>query len=146
VVLTFGNELLGDDAAGILFGRKLGGCPYTVVVEGGLVPENAVGAVIRESPSHIILADASDFGGEPGEYRLIDPDRVDDGAVSTHATTALLVRYLRGATGAELYFLGFQPFRMDFGTAVSTVVARGVERAARQLCTQGIGGLASFQS
>jgi len=141
VVLTLGNEMLGDDGAGVLFGRKVAAQADIPVVEGGSAPENMLGVVAQKSPVVILIADAMDFGGEPGEYRVIPSGRIGGNSLSTHGSTELCVRFLEALTEAEVIVLGFQPEQLTFGDGVSPKVARTVERAAGQFVSQGIEGL-----
>jgi len=132
VILTLGNELRGDDAAGIVFGRLVEKTVPCTVVEGGEVPENVTGLVLREHPGRILVVDAMDFGGKPGESRLFPGNDIAAGGVSTHGTLKLCIEYLAASSGAEVSILGFQPKSLDTGEKLSPEVESGVREQARR--------------
>jgi hydrogenase maturation protease len=77
-VIGIGNPLMGDDGAGtaVLDVLSEKGLPDGVEVielgSGGLTLLHRM-----EDFESVVLADAVDFGGKPGEVRLFSPDEVD---------------------------------------------------------------------
>ena len=84
VVLGIGNPLLGDDGFGVEVARRLArrlkGSPSELsgveIVDGGsqglyLLP-------YLQGQSHIIVADAITFGGQPGEIVRLTADRSEE--------------------------------------------------------------------
>jgi hydrogenase 3 maturation protease len=150
VVIGVGSELRGDDAFGVLAARELSealaggvsGFEDVEVLEGGVAPENLAERAARTSPRTVVLVDAADFGGEPGELRVIDPEELGwqlGGA--THAPSLeLLATYLRERCGARTVILAAQPASTEFGTEISPALKAAASRAAealRQALAQG---------
>ena len=132
VIITLGNELRGDDGAGILFGNLIKGkTPYDLDVFDGLTaPENITRPVIDSKPDSIIIVDAMDFGGHPGEVTIALSDELQADTISTHGTLGLLTKYLKIQTGAGIYILGFQSQSLTLGTGISSEVLKSVHSVA----------------
>lgn len=133
VVLAVGNPMRRDDGAGVEFGRaaeKYGNIPVVVC---GDAPENSLGEVAGFKPDTVIVADAMDFGGSPGEYRWFGSHSLSSIDISTHASLKLVVECLRNMTGAFVGVLGFQPADRGWGTGLSVPVLRAVESAVDEL-------------
>ena len=150
-VLAIGSRLRGDDAAGLLAAEELSrliaspavGRPSSVVGRpssvvkifmGETTPENLTGEIKRFKPTHLIVMDAADIDEDPGEFRLLDSERVAGMSASTHNLPVRLVTdYLRKCVGCEAVIIGIQPQSCGFGQAVSREVAAGAKRTARAL-------------
>ena len=133
MVLGIGNELRGDDGVGPEVARRLSGRCGVPVVNAGEVPENYLDLVRARSPERVLLIDAADFGGAPGDTALV---RLDVGETTssrlptTHcASLSVFARYLRTEIGTEVWLLGIQPASLEFGRPLSAPVAGAVERA-----------------
>ncbi len=76
-VIGVGNPLMGDEGAGIAAIEALGGRDLPDSVE--LIDAGSVGMsllhIIKDYDA-VIIIDAANFGGEPGEVRSFGPDEV----------------------------------------------------------------------
>jgi len=127
-ILGFGNRLWGDDGAGSHLAEALRDCPGVDAIDGGFVPENHLEAVVRTKPDTILLVDAAEFGGEPGEIRLLQPDDVVLSGISTHAgSPQMLAKYLEARSGAKVFLLAIQPGDTSEGQGMSQQVASTVD-------------------
>ena len=133
IVLAVGNAMRRDDCAGVEFGRAIGRCLGIPVVMCGDAPESSLGAVAGFGPDAVIVADAMDFGGAPGEYRWFDSHCLSNIDISTHASLNLVIECIRRMTGASVGVLGFQPVERGWGAGLSDPVRRAVESAADEL-------------
>ncbi len=129
VVLTIGNAMMGDDAAGPLLAALLQRSPAAgwQVVDGGSVPENVVHRVRSMAPGRVLVVDAAEMELAPGEVRLVD-DRliVERFITTTHdLPISFLIEALR-QTVPEVHFLGIQPSLIGFGVPLSATVERAV--------------------
>lgn len=124
-ILGFGNRLWRDDGAGSVLAERLEAAnPHVPIFDGGMVPENYLEKVAASKPDTILLIDATDFGGEPGEWRLFRGDDLATTGVSTHAgSPRMLAAYLEARTGANVIFLAIQPSETGEGPELSAVVA-----------------------
>jgi len=140
-VVGMGADGRGDDAAGVEVARRLDAtAPENVrVIEGGVAPENFTGVVKRFDPTLVVLVDAIEFGGDPGDAEVIDPDALRSGSVSSHTPTpSMLLTYVERETSATAVLLGIQPATIDAGEPPSPAVETAVEEtvaALERLCT-----------
>lgn len=137
VVVGIGNDLRGDDGAGLLVAREIAARTGQPLVNAGEVPENYLGTIRALSPSRVLLCDAVSFGGRPGETVLIHAGGdgggfADRSEASTHRPTlSLLARYIESEIGAEVWLLGIQPESIACGSSLSESVRTGIDGAAR---------------
>ena len=154
--MGIGNELNGDDAAGVLTARLLRSLiekqlhpkgrdvradgsffssPDLMIIEAGMAPENFTGVLRRFRPDLILLLDAAQFGKEAGHVAVIDVDQAGGFGASTHLQPlATLAMFLRAELDCEIGLLGIQPEHLEFGKPVSAAVEKA--------CTEIAAGLA----
>lgn len=152
VVLGVGNILRGDDGVGPMVVEKLrdwgakgerrpsASGPWSLVaVNAGEAPEAHLGEIREAKPDIVVIVDAVDFGGRPGEVALLRLDgegssNLGVAGLSTHRIPLpLLARYIKEETGAEVVLVGIQPKRIGFGEGMSEEVERAAEAVARML-------------
>ena len=86
----------------------------------------------RDLPSgcfdNIILVDAVDFGGRPGEYRVLEAeDLKTTNLFSTHnASLSLTINYLQNNLKVDIIILIIQPKNISFGNNLSSEVERAL--------------------
>ncbi|MDD5449765.1 MAG: hydrogenase 3 maturation endopeptidase HyCI [Candidatus Omnitrophica bacterium] len=129
VLVGMGNILRGDDAFGSLLAKRLEKTVPFKVLDAGTVPENFFGAVIKESPDTVLIVDAVDFGGRPGEFRFLHGDEVKaSNLFATHnMSMGLLFSFIRENTKANVYLLAVQPAEIHFGEGMGPDLNRGLE-------------------
>jgi len=136
-IVGVGNELHGDDAAGILVVRALRHVshPELLVMEGGLAPENLTGPLRRFAPDVVVFIDAAQMGHAPGSIHWVAWEQLDGISGSTHTLPLTLVaRYLHGELGCEVLLLGIEPVTLGPGASLSNAVADAVEQISTTLC------------
>ena len=123
-ILGIGNRQWRDDGVGSYIAEALEGHPGLDVVDAGFIPENHLEVVARKHPDTILMVDATDFGGEPGQARLIYPDKVSYSGVSTHAgSLRMLAEYMHERTRAPVALLAIQPVDTSAGESLSPAIA-----------------------
>ena len=129
VVLTVGNTMMGDDAAGPMLAALLRDAPAPgwQVVDGGSAPENVVHQVRALAPDRVLVVDATDMGLAPGEIRRVDDRFIADNFImTTHdMPVSFMMASLRESV-PQVHFLGLQPAVVFFGYPVTPEVARAV--------------------
>lgn len=132
-----GNELRGDDAAGVLAVRKLlkkkEQLEDVLIIEGAQAPENFTSVIRRFNPHLVLVIDAGDFGAEPGEITLIDPDEALGGMGTHGLSMGDFLRYVQAETGSKTAILVIQAAGNEFGDPVCPPVRQAVNQAANQL-------------
>jgi hydrogenase 3 maturation protease len=87
------------------------------------VPEAFTGKVEAFNPTHVLILDAANFHGAPGEARLISGDEIGGQVVSTHSLPLnIFISYIEKNVGASVLLLGIQPITINFGGEMSPQV------------------------
>ena len=123
-LLGIGNRHWHDDGVGSYIAGALEPCQGLDVIDAGFIPENHLETVARKNPDSILMVDATDFGGEPGQARLLDLDKVTYSGLSTHAgSLRMLAEYLKARTQASIALLAIQPADTSAGEGLSPAVS-----------------------
>jgi len=124
-LLGIGNRYWRDDGVGSYVAESLESCTEFDVVDAGFIPENYLETVAGKHPDTILMIDATDFGGTPGQVRLLYPDKVAYSGVSTHAgSLRMLAEYLQARTQARIGLLAIQPADTSEGEGLSLLVSK----------------------
>jgi hydrogenase 3 maturation protease len=137
-IVGVGQELQGDDGAGVAVVRRLAGLVQPdeslCLIEAGHAPENVLGSIIRFHPSHILFVDAIRADTPPGTIHWLPAGEADSVGGSTHTLSlAMLGNYLRLETGATVYVIGIEPTIIAFGAELSAPVRTAVEACVETL-------------
>lgn len=121
VVLGIGNALRRDDAIGSVIAGSLKDTASFIVYDSGSSPENYLGKIIKDDPDNVIIIDAVDFKGKPGEFRVFKPDDFSSaGFFLTHnSSISLVINYLQKSLKANIIVLAIQPSTVTFGEGLS---------------------------
>lgn len=133
-VVGVGNRHRCDDAVGpqVIDLRR----PETpgAWIDAGVAPENHLELIVRAKPDTVLLVDAVDFGGRPGDCKITDINALETAAISTHAgSLRLLGEYLSIRSGVRPWVLAIQPQRIEAGEGLSEPVASTVRSIATLL-------------
>lgn len=134
LIMGIGNRLRGDDAIGPLVIDGLRGKVNADLIDAGDVPENYLGVIEFARPEVILIADAVDFGGQPGEVATFNIDQLSSMSVSTHnASLHLLFKVLQLDPPPDVLLLGIQPANIVFGAPLSAPVMEALNTLVRIL-------------
>jgi hydrogenase 3 maturation protease len=129
MVVTVGNQMMGDDAAGPLLAQKMQQSPLDQwdALDGGSTPENCLHLIRAAAPEQVLVIDAADMDLAPGEIRLIGSDKIEDPLFMTTHTLPLsyLMQALREFV-PQVEMIGIQPRVVAFGYPVSIEVQQAV--------------------
>jgi len=128
VILTVGNGMMGDDAAGPMLSSLLQQAPAPgwQVVDGGSAPENVLHRVRAIAPQRVLVVDATEMELAPGEVRLVDDRMIaEQFIITTHDMPLSFMAALRESV-PEVHLLGIQPSLVAFGYPVSAAVQAAV--------------------
>ena len=135
-VIGVGNILRGDDGAGPEVIALLGGRIEVPIVDASEVPENYGGWAAKQGLESVVFIDAVEFGGEPGEFRIIPLQNLMMSVSSTHNLSLhYVIRYLEEEWGGDAILVGIQPKSIELGEGLSAEVAAGVRALAEALAT-----------
>jgi hydrogenase 3 maturation protease len=131
VIACVGNEIRGDDGVGPFISRLIKASGPVHVVDCGETPENYLGVITGFKPEKVVVIDAAEFGGTPGEIRLVKKSEITGGGASTHdAILTLFTDFIEHETNARTFFLAIQPERMEVGEGLSSSVEAAARRVA----------------
>lgn len=138
VILGVGNELNGDDAAGVLLVRKLKKLlpehERILLIEASVAPENYTSIIRNYAPEWIWIFDAADLEIEPGGVQIIDISNIDSVGANTHRLSlSLLISYFQSEIGSETLILGIQPVTVDPFSNISLPVKQSIKQISRFL-------------
>lgn len=144
VVLGIGNPLLGDDGFGVEVARQLKESRGLDAIWDGveIVDGGSQGLYLLpylQGRTHIIVADAIAFGGQPGEtVKLNAADvparlqiKMSEHQVGFNEVLALL--QLMGETPTEFLFFGVQPKCNEWAEPMTAEVAAAVAPIVEQI-------------
>ena len=126
------NVLKGDDGAGVVLVNMLKDKAKdpTVFLDCGTTPENYLEKL--KGFDCLVIFDALDFGGRPGEIAVFQPQELSGASLSTHNLSLKLVsRYLEEDV-ARIVIVGVQPENLRFGQGLSKAVKLSLEKFVRE--------------
>ena len=148
LIITVGNCFRADDGVGPYIASGLKQNAKLSVIDTGYTPENIIDQVVklfaqhptlsdrsvRASAQRIIFIDAADFGGAPGELRLIDAEHIPESSLSTHSMPLSVVsRILYEDTKAKIYFIGVQPKSVEYKEGLSKKVKSAADALIKHI-------------
>jgi hydrogenase 3 maturation protease len=137
-VIGMGNELNGDDAAGVMVARELKAelneNSAWLVIDAGLAPENFTGTLRRFKPDLIILVDAAQMHLLPGAIQCVDWRETGNFSASTHSLPPLVLsQYLTEELGCEILLVGIQAADTEAGSPISLPVQKTITWVTKEL-------------
>ena len=136
VLMGVGNDLRGDDACGALLGERLEDCVNCPVFVTFDLPEDYAVKAADLRPELVLILDAADFGGEPGQVRLIRAQDIPPTPGVTHRPSLEMVAaFLEMDAGAQTWVLGVQPDmeRVGLGDQMGAPMLRAVDALTEML-------------
>ena len=122
LILGVGNEMKGDDALGHYVIDRL---KTENKLFCGEMPENFISKIKSLNPDVVLIVDAVDFQGKPGEIVFTDAKQYQAISLSTHSLPFSLMSKM--LPGIEMFLIGVQPQSLEFGHAMSSKAAEGAE-------------------
>jgi len=139
-----GNELNGDDAAGIWVARKLLADrtlpPHFLAIDGGSLPENASGPLRRFQPDLVIFVDAADLDEPAGVIKWLDGAKISGMSASSHTLPLpVLGKFLESELNCRVEYLGIQPLQINYLQEMSDCVNESVYQVVNEFKDQFLG-------
>ncbi|MBI5563295.1 MAG: hydrogenase maturation peptidase HycI [Chloroflexi bacterium] len=153
-ILGIGNELRGDDAAGVIIARELQsavgatlvgrpvgqaqvgqaqGLPLHVI-DAGAAPEAFTGQLRRFRPDLVLMIDAAQMNEAPGTIRLIEWQDAIGLSATTHTLPLnVIAQYLVTELSCDVAIIGIQSYANAFDTPLSPPVRRAVDELSHTL-------------
>lgn len=137
-ILGVGNELNGDDGAGVKAARALrsffAGNPHTILIEAGLAPENFTGPLRRFQPGLVLIIDAGQMDEPPGTVAWVKWQDTDGLSASSHSLPpSVLATYLIEELHCQVALLVIQVEGIEMGRPISPPVKKAVAQITRTI-------------
>ncbi len=132
ILMGIGNMLRGDDGVGAMIAQTFKDADW-LSLDCGVAPENFTSLIKKNRPPLLVLIDAVEMDLEPGEFRIIPPEKINTMPLTTHSISlSLLTSYLKNFT-SEMIFIGIQPQIIDYSTSLSPAIAKAAEKTIKIL-------------
>jgi hydrogenase 3 maturation protease len=124
-VLGLGEEIKGDDGIGKYVIDRLRKKKISYLLVYSSVPENAFVKLRGKQIDKLIIVDAADFSGRPGEFRIIK-NFSEQKRLSTHSTSiSNIMKYIKKSIGiADIELIAIQVKSIGFGSRMSKEVRK----------------------
>jgi hydrogenase 3 maturation protease len=122
VIVGVGNPIRGDDAVGPKIIELLEETPMkdVLLLNTESVPEAFTGKVEEFKPTHVLMVDAANFRGAPGETKLITGEQIGGQAISTHSLPLnIFISYIEKSLSVDVLLLGIQPLSIGLGAPMT---------------------------
>ena len=132
LILGIGNSLKADDGVGCFICEKLKPSMPGRVIDASTVPENYIQKIVNLSPQILLIIDAMDFGGTPGQIRFFSMNEVPSSSSSTHALNPqLFADLIQKQCNTEIYYIGIQPQSVAIGLPMSPLIEEAAYECIR---------------
>ena len=133
--ITVGNDLRADDGVGpYIYNQCRNKNNECQIINAGDKPEGIIDQAIALNPKKIVIIDAADFGGVPGEARIIKHELIPDTTLSTHTfPLRVIAKIIEDDTKAPVSFLGIQPKSVGFEEELSEEVKKVADQIIEML-------------
>lgn len=127
ILMGLGNRWRGDDGAGCLVAQNFKSEDW-LVIDCGRAPENFISIVRERKPKYLIVVDAAQMHLQPGEFRVIPPEKIDQFHITTHTIPlSCLISYLKKWAG-EIILIGIQPKNRGHFNQISKELEESTEK------------------
>ena len=125
-----GNVLKSDDGVGVIISRNIVERPGVSILTVEVSIENYIGKINSMEPGEIVIIDCMELGSEPGTFRLLTLDKVEDITFNTHNIS---LSRLGDFFNYPTYVLGIQPQNIAFGDELSPPVLEAANKITNQI-------------
>lgn len=128
LVLGVGNEMKADDGLGRHVIDNIG---IENKIFCGEMPENFINRIKSAEPEVILIVDAVDFQGKPGEIVFAEAEKLEKASLSTHSLSFSVMSKM--LPGIRIFLIGVQPESLEFGKPMSPTAKQGADEIAAAL-------------
>lgn len=107
-LMALGNVWRGDDGVGCFIAQNFKSDDW-LVLDCGRAPENFTSIVTKTKPKCLVIVDAAEMNLEPGQFRVIPSERIEELYPTTHnIPLSYLISYL-DKWAEKIILIGIQP-------------------------------------
>jgi hydrogenase 3 maturation protease len=136
VIVGIGSPIRHDDVAGLRVLELLEGktTKNVLLLSTETVPESYTGSIRDFTPTHVLIIDAANFDGSPGEGRIIPRQSIANITVSTHSLPLhIFIDYVKKSICEKVVLLGIQGVNIELGEGLTPEVDDGAKVIAEIL-------------
>lgn len=131
-VLGVGQELRGDDAAGLAVIRaliqRLPPADNLLLLETGSAPEAFTGSLRAFAPDWVLFMDAADMDLEPGTIVWVSDEQITGLSASTHTLpVSVMAKYMVMEFGCKIALIGIQSAHTELEAPLSAPIVQAIE-------------------
>jgi len=132
IFIGIGNELNGDDGAGLAVLEGLTGLGENVLVlSAGAAPESFTGPIRQFNPDLVVMIDAAHTGALPGTVHWLAWQELEGFSGSTHTLPLnLLADFLAKDLACEVALIGIEAGQTEFDRPISEPVRQAAVQVA----------------
>lgn len=128
-----GNVLKTDDGIGVYISRKIRERDDVTSLTVETSIENYIGKINTLDPDILILIDCVDIKLRPGSSKLLTLNQIQDLTFNTHNIS---LRRLSEFFNMEVFILGIQPEKVEFGENISYLVKTVANKIIKRINKQ----------
>jgi len=127
-VMSIGNPIKSDDNIGNIILDKLD-IKNILKIRAEVTPENFISKL--KNYNEVIILDALEFGGNVGDVRVFELDKIKDVSLSTHSISVdILKRFL---PNSRIRVIGIQPKSVDLGEGLTDELGNKIEEIVEKV-------------
>ncbi len=125
-----GNLLKMDDGVGVYISKKIRNEGNVSSITAEVSIENYIGKINSLNPDILVLIDCVDMKAAAGTFELLEINQINDFTFNTHnISLSRLSEFFR----MQVYVLGIQPEKIDFGENISYLVKLVANKIIKQI-------------
>lgn len=125
-----GNQLKSDDGVGVYISRQIVNRKNITSLTVETSIENYIGKINSLKPDILVLIDCMELGTDPGNYKLLNINQIQDITFNTHNIS---LKKLSDFFKMDVKVLGIQPEKVDFGENISYIVRINADKIIKQI-------------
>lgn len=126
-----GNELRGDDGAGLVFLeylKKTEEFSKSNFINAKTNPENYLEKILDFKSEVVVIIDTARNAKQPGTIDWINPDSMELDSFSTHTFSVKMIEnYIKQLQTVEFRYIGLEPYDTKFGSSLSPIIKRKLD-------------------
>lgn len=120
-----GNLLKTDDGVGVYISSGIRNTTRISALTVEVSIENYIGKINSLDPDILVLIDCVDMKSSPGSCKLMPVSQIEDLTFNTHNIS---LKRLSDFFKMEVYLMGIQPEKVDFGENISYIVKEEADK------------------
>jgi len=119
-----------DDGVGVYISSQIKINSNVLALNAEVSIENYIGKINSLNPDILVIIDCVDMKSEPGRYKLLPVNKVEDMTFNTHNIS---LKRLSDFFKMPVFILAIQPEKVDFGEFLSYIVKKTADKIIKQI-------------